>query len=164
MRHLRLFAAAFLLFSTAAQADETLSFLQKFNQERMELEAKYGAAKVSGKGVAVATSAIFCVVQKAGLKQTIAFYEDIKPVAEKAKALCSAKKENDAKNYVLSQYIPRKDDPMVAHTLACYTQYAEKIAAVIPNEKKRAQLPKLYRWAQNPALAYSEMDAQELCH
>ena len=162
MRSLLCMAALFFASTAyAAAPEENQSFMQKFNAE---MAALGGKAKLTGKQTMTIASAVYCVVQKAGLKQTMAFYEDIKQVQSQAHALCRSKQEAAAKNYVLGQYIPRKDEPIVQFTLACYEQHQDSIAALIRDPNKAARLPDYYRWAKNPALARAEMDPQQLCH
>ena len=157
-------AAVMLLVCGAANAAapaENLGFMQKLNAE---ISAWGGQAKLTGEQTMTLARAVYCVVQKAGLKQTVAFYEDIRAVQAHAHALCRARQEQAAKAYVLEQYIPRKDDPMVHDTLRCYEQHRDAIAGLIRDPRKAARLPDYYRWAKNPVAARAEMDAQELCH
>ena len=169
MRPAKIFIPALILLillatTTSANAQEDLGFRAQFDHEFAALESQYGHAKLSAHGGMVIASAIYCVVQKQGLSDTVAFYHDVKFVAEQTKSLCDAGHERDAKNYALSQFIPRQHDPMVTATLACYDRYAADLAALIPDPKKRADLPNYERWAHDPARAEREMTGQEICH
>ena len=162
---LRAFCALALLATACpAQAEDDLSFREQFEGELTALQMQYGNAKMTTEAVATVSHAIYCVVAKTSLRQTVAFYHDVKTVAEHTKAYCDAHRERDAKQYALEQFTPRQNDPMVKATLECYQLHADELAAIVSDPAKRAQLPQFYRWATNPAAAQSEMTGQELCH
>lgn len=158
-----LFTACALLASPVSAAEES-SFLQTFQNEMAALKAKYGNFKLTTGQTGVITGSIYCVVRKAGLTHTVAFYRDVKTVAEKAKPMCEKHLEGMAKDYVLAEYTKRKDDPLVKATLECYQEHAADIAGIIPDARKRGQLSSYYRWAQDPAAAQREMTGHEICH
>lgn len=168
---MRRFAFMFALFAatgahaaaptSAQQALEGASFFQQFNQEMASFGGK---AKLTAHESGVVMKSIYCVVQKAGLKPVMALYRDIRTVQTQAQALCKAGKEEEAKTFVLNQYIPRQQDPTVLATIACFEEHQTEIAGIIRDPKKAARLPSYARWAKSPELARSEMKAQELCH
>ena len=163
----RVFAMLVVLSTSAYAADapppggwEKSAVFQRLRDEVLSLDDK---AKLSTHGTMVVGNALYCVVDKAGMRATYALFSDVKATMAEVKPLCAAKQYDAVKNYVLDQYAPRQHTPAVEAVLTCYESNAVAIASIIPDPKNAAKLPVFYSWAQNPALARAQMTGKEIC-
>lgn len=151
-----------LVCATAARAeDDTMAFMQKFNEE---LTKYRGKTKITTQAAGTLAQFSYCTVKKVGMKATWALYQDIRAVERQAHQMCRSKQEEAAKTYVISEFISRQNDPAVQAAVGCFESYQGQLATVIHNPTKAALLPSYVRWARNPSLARTEMSAHTLCH